>query len=86
MVAAQRRVRGHHRALLILLGEAEHAIYAGVEIARRQGNRGAVGDLLQRLAFVLADRGDHVEALRLAEEAAFIHLRNGDPIAFGMST
>lgn len=76
-------VAGSSFRLLLLLDEAEHAISAGIEIAELQGNRGVAGSLLQRLAYVMADRGEHAEALRLAEDAAFVHLRSGDRVAVG---
>ena len=76
-------VAGSAWRLLILLDEAEHAIHAGIEIAEQRGDRATVGNLLQRLSYVLADKGDREEALRLAERAAVIFLRCGDRFELG---
>jgi len=69
--------------LLIRLDEAEHAMHAGIEIARLQADRSAEVDLLQRLSYVVADRGHHGEALWLAEKAATRYLRLGDEAGLG---
>ncbi len=76
-------VTGSAWRLMILLDEATHAIHAGIEIAQERGDQPAVGNLLQRLSYVVADRGDRAEALRLAERAAMINLRSGDQFALG---
>jgi len=62
---------------------AEHAILAGLEIARARGDRLAEGDLLQRLAYIVGDRGDHAGALEIAERATGIYLAAGDPAGVG---
>jgi tetratricopeptide (TPR) repeat protein len=71
--------------LMILLDEAEYAIYAGIEIALQQADQPTVGNLLRRLSYVFANRGDREEALRLAERATIINLRHGDCDAVGRS-
>jgi tetratricopeptide (TPR) repeat protein len=76
-------VAGSAMRLMILLDEAEQAIHAGIKIAQRQAARPAVGDLLLRLSYVVADRGDREEALRLTEKAAMIFIRCGDRFALG---
>jgi len=76
-------VAGSAYRLSIRLEESAHAIHTGVEIAESQNDQSAVGNLLQRLSYVVADRGDRHEALRLAERAAMIFLRLGDHQAFG---
>ncbi len=63
---------------LLRLDEAEHAIQAALEIARREGDRVIVGGLLGRLSYVISARGDRVEALRIAERAAVSSLRAGN--------
>ncbi len=78
-------VAGSAWRLLILLDEAECAIHTGIEIAQQRDDRAAVGNLLQRLSYVVADRGDHAEALRMSEQAAVIFLRCGDRLALGKS-
>lgn len=71
-------IAGSASRLLIQLNEAEHAIHAGIEMAERTNDRSALGNLLQRLSYVVADCGDRVEALKLAESAALVFLRLGD--------
>jgi tetratricopeptide (TPR) repeat protein len=68
---------------MLLLDEAEHAIYAGIEITQERGDRFTVGNLLRYLSSVAGDRGDRAEALRLAEKAAMVHLRSGDRDGIG---
>jgi len=79
-------VAGSALRLLILLDEAEHTIHAGIEIAELQGDRAAVGKLLQRLSYIVGDRGDRVESLRLAERAALVFLRIRDWSGLGKAT
>jgi tetratricopeptide (TPR) repeat protein len=71
-------VAGSALRLAFRQDEAEHAIHAGIGIAREGKDALAVGDLLQRLSYVVADRGEHAEALRIAEKAAILYLRAGD--------
>jgi tetratricopeptide (TPR) repeat protein len=73
-------VAGSAFQLLIRLDEAEHAIHAGIGISQRRKDQIAVADLLLRLSFVVADRGEHAEALGIAEKAAIISLRIGDRV------
>ncbi|MEM8961753.1 MAG: tetratricopeptide repeat protein [Acidobacteriota bacterium] len=65
------------------LDNAAHAIHAGLELAHQRSDTATVGDLLQRLSYVLTDQGEQERALGLAERAAAIHLRNRDRAAFG---
>lgn len=67
------------------LDEAEHAIRAGLEIAHQQEDLSAIGNLLQRLAYVVADRGEHAEALRIAEKAMGTHVIAHDMVGVGKS-
>lgn len=68
--------------LLVRLEEAQHVALAGLELARLLDLPDAFGDLLQRMSYISADRGNHLEALRLAEAAAIRHLRSGQKLAF----
>jgi len=76
-------VAGSAWRLLICLDEAEHAIHAGIEIAQGRDDQRAVGELLQRLSYVVADRGEHAEALRITEKAAMMYLQRGDRVGLG---
>lgn len=76
-------VAGSALRLMILLDEAQHTICVGIRIAQHQGDRAAVGKLLQRLSYVIADQGDHREALRLSERVALVFLRCGETSALG---
>ncbi len=58
---------------------AQQALVAALELAEPAGDLSTLGDLLQRLAYVVADRcTDHRRALKLAERATDCHLRAGD--------
>ena len=70
-------VTGSAWRLMLCLDEAEHAIQAGIKIAKDRQEHAVLGNLLQRLSYVAADQGDREEALRLAEKAALIFLRIG---------
>ncbi len=60
-------------------GRALKTLVAALEVAESIGDVSALGDLLQRLAYVVADRsGDHRWALALAREATDYHLRARD--------
>ncbi len=74
-------VTGSCWRLLARLDPAEHAIIAGLQIAKLQGNRAALGALFQRLAYVFWERAKPEAALTLAERATTAHLRCGNPVA-----
>lgn len=63
--------------LLMQFNAADHSIQAGITIATRQGSHHTVGQLLQRLSYIVADQGSRTEALRLSEKAAVLFLRSG---------
>ena len=71
-------VAGSAWRILIRLDEAEHALQAGLEIARDLGNTHLEGELLQRMAYVFADRGDHERALTASKEASVTFLLADD--------
>lgn len=68
--------------LMNRLRDAEHAIHAGIRIAERLDGT-LPGNLLVRLASVLADRGEAPHALALAERASLIHVQNGERDGYG---
>ncbi len=74
-----------YRLWKMRLDEAQHCIHAGVEIAEERGDRSVVGDLLQRLSYVIGDRGEHADALTISERAMMIHLRLGDMARVGQT-
>jgi len=77
-------VAGSAYRILVELDLAEHAILAGLEIARERGEDGRVtGELLQRLAYVVGDRGEHGPALRIAERAMAAYMIAGDLAGVG---
>ncbi len=60
-------------------GRALKTLVAALEVAESIGDVSALGDLLQRLAYVVADRSaDHRWALALAREATDYHLQARD--------
>ncbi len=76
-------VAGSTYRMQFLLREACHTLLAGLTLARERHNPLAEANLLQRLAYVVADDGDHAQALRLAEESAWRFLRHGDRAGMG---
>ncbi len=64
--------------------EALQTLVTALELAERSGDQTALGDLLQRLAYAVADRcGDCRRAARLAARATDFHLLAGDMNAVG---
>jgi len=68
---------------LLKLNEAEHALFAGFEIALGQDAHAIMGELLQRLSYVFSDRGEYREALRIAKKAVAILTQAGDFVGLG---
>ncbi len=80
------RLLGVYASALRLLEEhdgAQHALTIGLELAAQRDDRSAVADLWQRLAYVMADRGDYHRALLISERAEKIFVRTGDSIGSG---
>ncbi len=64
--------------------EAQQAVMAAIEAAESAGDESILGDLVQRLAYVVADRsGDYGRALLLAEKTLVYHVASGDMNAAG---
>ncbi len=76
-------IGGSTDRLRIRLRDAYHAIYFGLSLAREWGDFSATADLLQRLGYVVAHDGSYHRALRLAEDAAVLHLREADSAGAG---
>jgi tetratricopeptide (TPR) repeat protein len=68
---------------LLKLNEAEHALFAGFEIALGQDAHATMGELLQRLSYVFANRGEYREALRIADKAVVILAQAEDFVGLG---
>ncbi len=64
---------------------AQHALTAGLEMARAAGNRSMAGQLWQRFAYVVADRGNYRRALVISQRAEKIHVRAGDDLGIAKS-
>ncbi len=62
---------------------AQHALTTGLELAAENEDRSAVADLWQRMAYVVADRGNYQRALVISERVEKIHVRIGDDIGVG---
>lgn len=71
--------------MLMNIEDATHALLAGLKIADTSQDLRARGDLLQRLATVVSDCGEHAEALTLATQATDAHARAGDLEAVGQT-
>lgn len=71
-------IAGSALRLMLRLDEAEHAIHAGLRIYRERKNPSGAAESLQRLAYVVADRGDHRQALHIAEKAVLLHAQTGN--------
>ncbi len=74
-----------YRLWKVRLDEAQHCIHAGMEIAEEKGDRSTVGDLLQRLSYVIGDRGTYADALGISERAMTIYLRLGNMARVGQT-
>ena len=70
---------------LIRLDEAEHALYAAVRMAEELADQQTLGELLQRLAYVVFEKNEKERALSLAEMATMAHLRCANRIGVGRS-
>ncbi len=68
-------VAGSAWRLMVQLDEAEHAIYAALQMAQSLDDDRMVGELLQRLSYVLLERGQLETALGFSEKASTFHLR-----------
>ena len=58
--------------------QAQQALMAALEIAESADDLSTLGDLLQRLAYVIADGADYRRPLELAERATECYLQSGD--------
>ena len=67
------------------LDQAQQALMAAYELAEPAGDSAALGDLLQRLAYVVADRGDREPALALTDLAILRHTTAGHRRGVGRS-
>ena len=65
-----------YRMKISYLDDAEHAIRAGLDLAKN--DLGIRGDLLQRLGYVLGERGQFHSALRIARSALSVHADHGN--------
>ncbi len=73
--SALRMLEDHDGALQTLV--------AALQVARRSGDPATLADLLQRLAFVVADRGEHLRALELARAAEGWYVRADCRVGIG---
>lgn len=68
------------------LDRAEHCLQAGMAMAEELEDDAALARLVQRLSYVLADRGDRERALRMAERAAVLFVRVDDEVGLAKAT
>ncbi len=73
--SALRMLENHDGAL--------QALVAAVQVAWRSGDPTTLADLLQRLSYVVADRGEHRRALELAKVAEDWHVRADNRVGIG---
>ncbi len=76
-------VAGSTYRLQMRLREAHHSIYTGLKLVRAHHDPLAEANLIQRLAYVVADHGHHKAALCLSRSAAWAYLEQGDRAAMG---
>lgn len=67
----------------IELDAAEHCFHAALESAWSMGDHRTAGNLLRRFSYVQADNGRFSRALRFAERATAILVREGDAVGVG---
>jgi tetratricopeptide (TPR) repeat protein len=76
-------VYGSALRMLMQLDEAQQALMAGLAVARRHGDPSTIADLLQRLSYVVGDRGNYQHALELSRVAESWHVRADDRVGIG---
>ncbi len=76
-------VAGSTYRLMSELDVGRHTVLAALDMARRRREPTTVAELLQRLAYIVADDGGHAQALRYSELATLRYLRLGDDVGFG---
>ncbi len=81
--SAYRLRAGHREEIEADLRRACGYLKAALWAARKTSDIGGEADSLQRLGYVLADRGEHRQALELAERAGGIYDRIGDRASRG---
>lgn len=69
--------------ILLNIDKATHAILTAFAIAVELGDSRSYGDLLRRLSYVIAERGENRTAFILAKEASDVYLIAGDLVAVG---
>lgn|GEM_PF-3064427 len=62
------------------LDDAEHALFAGINLADISSDHEVVAELVQRRAYVVGERGQLETALRLSESAMIAYLRCGSAV------
>lgn len=67
------------------LDKAQHALSSALQLAERLDNPSLTGDFLQRLSYVVADAGEHVNAWRLARRATDTYTGAADFEGIGRS-
>ncbi len=83
--SAYRLRAGQRKEIEADLRRAEEHIQAALWTAQAAGDAAGQADALQRLGYVLADRGEHRQALELAERATGIFSRLADLFGKGRS-
>ncbi len=81
--SAYRLRAGQRKEIEADLRRAEEHIQAALWAAQAAGDVAGQADALQRLGYVLADRGEHRQALELTERASGIYDRIGDRAGCG---
>ncbi len=76
--SAYRLRAGQREEIEADLSRAHGYLKAALWMAQKAGDVAGQADVLQRLGYVLSDRGDHRQALELAERAGGIYDRIGD--------
>lgn len=75
-------IAGSSYRICAQLNEAEHAMHAAIDCALRFNDLGRVAQLILRLSYVWADRGEYETSLLLTEKVMSMNLRAGDSLAF----
>jgi tetratricopeptide (TPR) repeat protein len=76
-------ITGSAWRLMAQLDKAEPAIYAGIQMAQELDDQQALGELLQRLAYVYFERSEVRRALLLGERATITFLRCENRVGVG---
>ena len=76
-------VAGSAWRLLMQLDQAQHVIYAAIQMSRELGDPNLLGESLQRMAYVFFERAELTTALELSQRATHVFFRSANKAGVG---